>query len=57
MGFIEIIEADKTKNVSLLKISLLVQIVSEILPQLCSSDSIQFLLKMAWFLTLRTKPI
>ena len=57
MGFIEIIRAIKTKNVSLLKISMLVQIVSEILPQLCSSDSIQILLKTAWFLTLGIKPI
>ena len=39
----------KTKNVSLLKISILVQIVVEILPQLCSNASLQILLKMAWF--------
>ena len=51
MGFVQIIRAIKTKNVTLLKISILVQIVSEILPQLCSNDSIQILLKMAWFLT------
>ena len=36
---------------------MLVQIVSELLPQLCSNDSIQMLLKTAWFLTLGTKPI
>ena len=57
MGFVEIIRGIKTKNVSLLKISMLVQIISEILPQLCYNDSIQSLLKMAWFLTLGTKPI
>ena len=57
MGFVEIIRAIKTKNVSLLKISMLEQIVSKILPQLCLSDSIQILLKMAWFITLGTKPI
>ena len=57
MEFVEIIQAIKTKNVSLPKISMLVQIVGEILPQLCSNDSIQILLKTAWFLTLGTKPI
>ena len=36
---------------------MLVQIVSELLSQLCSNDSIQILLKMAWFLTLGTKSI
>ena len=60
MGFVEIIQEIKTKTVSLPKISMLVQIVSEIklLPQLCSNnDSIKIHLKMAWFLTLGTKPI
>ena len=57
MGFIEIIREIKTKNVSFLKISMLVQIVGVILPQFCFNDSIQILLKMAWFLTLGTKPI
>ena len=57
MGFVEIIREIKTKNVSLPKISMLVQIVSEILPQLYSNDSTQILLKMAWFLTLGTKTI
>ena len=56
MGFVEIIREIKTKNVSLPRISMLVQIVGEILPQLCSNNSIQILLKMAWFLTLGTKP-
>ena len=51
MGF-EIIRAIKTKNVSLLKISMLMQMVEEILPQLCFNDSIQIFLKMARFLTL-----
>ena len=57
MGFVEIIRKLKTKSVSLPKISILVQIVGEILPQLCSNDCIQILLKMAWFLTSGTKPI
>ena len=57
MGFVEIIRAIKTKNVSLPKISMFMQIVGEILPQLCANDSIQILLKMAWFLMLGTKPI
>ena len=52
MRFVEIIWEIKTKYVSLLKIRMLVQIFSELLPQLCSSDSIQILVKMAWFLTL-----
>ena len=52
MGFVEIIRAIKTKNVSLPRISTLMKIVGEILPQSCSDDSIQILLKMAWFLTL-----
>ena len=47
----------KTKNVCLAKISILVQIVGEILPQLCSNDPIQILLKTTWFLMLGTKPI
>ena len=57
MEFVEVIREIKTKYVSLLKIRMLVQIVSELLPQLCYNDSIQTLLKMAWFLTLGTKPI
>ena len=59
MRFVEIIREIKTKNVSLPRISMLVQIVGEILvlPQLCFNDSIQILLKMAWFLMLGTKPI
>ena len=44
IGFVEIILVIKTKNVSLLKTRVLVQIVSELLPQLCSNDSIQILL-------------
>ena len=53
MGFVAIIRAIKTKNVSLLKISMLVQIVSEMLSQLYSNDSIQILLKMAWLFNVR----
>ena len=41
MGFVKIIREIKTINVSLLKISMVVQIVGEILTQLCSNDSIQ----------------
>ena len=58
IGFVEIVvEIKKTKYVTLLKIRMLVQIVNELLPQLCSNDSIQILVKMAWFLTLGTDPI
>ena len=57
MGFVEIIRDIKTKYVSLLKTKMLVQIVSELLPQLFSNDSIQIHLKTAWFLTLGTKLI
>ena len=57
MGFVEIIREIKTKNVSLPKISMLMQIVGEILQQLCFNDSIQILLKMVWFLTLGTNVI
>ena len=52
MGFVEIIQAIKTRHVSLLKISMLVQNIGEILPQLCCNDSIQILLKIAWLLAL-----
>ena len=41
---------------SMPKFSILSSISDEILPWLCSDDPIQTLLKMAWFLTLRTKP-
>ena len=44
MGFVEILREIKTKNVSLPKLIMLMQIVGEILPQLCSNDSIQILL-------------
>ena len=54
MGFVGIIQAIKIKNVSLSKISVLVQIFGEILPQLCSNDSLQILVQMAWFLKLGT---
>ena len=57
MGFVEINREIKTKYVSLLKIRMLVQLGSELLPQLCSNDSIQILVKMARFLTLGIKLI
>ena len=47
IGFVQIILDIKTKYVYLIKIRMLVQIVSELLPQLCSNDSIQILLKMS----------
>ena len=40
MGFVKIIREIKTKYVSLLKIRMLMQIVSELLRPLCSNDSI-----------------
>ena len=55
MGFVEIILDIKTKYVSLLRLRMLVETVSELLPQLCSNDSIQILLELSWFLTLGTK--
>ena len=57
MRFVEIIREINTKNVSLPRISMLVQIVGDILPQLCSNDLIQILPKMVWFITLGTEPI
>ena len=57
MEFVKILRAIETKNKHLLKISMLVKIVGEILPQLCSNESIPILLKMAWFLTLETYPL
>ena len=51
MEFVEIIREIKTKNVSLLKISMLVQTVK----QLSSNDSIQILLKMAWFFNVKNQ--
>ena len=47
MRFVEIVRVVKTKNVSLPKISMFMEIVNKILPQLCSNDSIQILLEMA----------
>ena len=38
VGFVKIIWEIKTKNVSLQKIRMMVQIVGEILPQICSTD-------------------
>ena len=57
MGFVEIIRVIKTKNVSLPKISMLMQITGNILLNLFSNDSIQILQQMTWFLTVGTKPI
>ena len=57
MRFVEIIREIKTKNVSLPRITMSVQIVGEILPQLCFNDSVQILLKMVRFITLGIEPI
>ena len=45
MGFVKIIPEIKTKNASLPKISMLVQIIGDILLKLFSNDSIQILQK------------
>ena len=54
VGFVEIIQAIKTKSVSLSNISILVQIVCERYYHSCSNDPIQILLKNG--LVLGTKP-
>ena len=56
MGFVKISWKNNVQDAYLPKISNLGQIVSEILAQLCSDDSIQILLKLTWFLILWTKP-
>ena len=56
MGFVKIFRKNNVQDAYSPKISNLGQIVSEILTQLCSDDSIQILLNLTWFLILWTKP-
>ena len=55
-NLIVIFRKNKMKNASMPKFSILPPISDEIFPRLCSDDPIQILFKLAWFLTLRTKP-
>ena len=52
MGFVKIFRKNNVQDAYSPKISNLEQIVSEILTQLCSDDSIQILLNLTWFLIL-----
>ena len=52
MGLVNIFRKNKIKNVPLPKIDLVVEICIEILAPVCSDDSIQILLKMAWIIKL-----
>ena len=54
MGFVRIFEKSVMKNAYLPKISILLQFGGEILALLCPSDSIQILLILSQFQTLRT---
>ena len=56
MGFVKLFWKNNFQDAYSPKISNLGQIVSEILAQLCSDDSIQILLNLTWFLILWTKP-
>ena len=55
MGFVKILWKNNVQDAYSPKISNLGQIVSEILAQLCSDDSMQILLNLTWFLILWTK--
>ena len=56
-NLVVIFRKNKMKDASIAKFSTLPPISDDILPQLCSDDPmIQILFKLAWFLTLRTKP-
>ena len=48
MGVVKIFWKNNVQDAYLPKISILGQIVSEILAQLCSDDSIQILLNLTW---------
>ena len=48
MGFVNIFWKNNVQEASLPKISISGQIVSEILAQLCSDDSMQILLNLTW---------
>ena len=52
MGFVKIFRKKNVQDAYSPKISNLGQIVSEILTQLCSDDSVQILLNLTWFLIL-----
>ena len=52
MGFVKIFRKNNVQGAYSPTISNLGQIVSEILAQLCSGDSIQILLNLTWFLIL-----
>ena len=52
MGFVNMFRKNNVQDSYSPKISNLGQIVSEILTQLCSDDSIQILLNLTWFLIL-----
>ena len=56
MGFVKLFWKNNVQDAYSPKISNLGQIVSEILAQLCSDDSIQIHLNLTWFLILWTKP-
>ena len=56
MGFVKIFWKNNVQGAYSPTISNLEQIVSEILAQLCSGDSIQILLNLTWFLILWTEP-
>ena len=56
MGFVKLFWKNNVQDAYLPKISYLGQIVSEILAQICSDDSIQILLNLTWFLILWTTP-
>ena len=55
MGFVSIFEKSMMKNAYLPKISILLQFGGEILALLCPGDSIQILLILSQFETLRTE--
>ena len=55
MGFVKLFWKKNVQDAYSPKISNLGQIVSEILAQLCSDDSIQILLNLAWFIRLGTR--
>ena len=48
MGFVKIFWKNNVQDAYLPKISILGQIISEILAQLCRDDSIQILLNLTW---------
>ena len=54
MGFVRIFwKPENTKEALLSKTSIVGQIFSEVLAQLCSDDSMQILLNLTWVITFR----